>query len=80
MSCPYNKEQQINHCLNIKPDNGKCPARGCPVLKNYVEKQVQKGYKNKCEYDPCNCNDISKHKCPFLKNHKCSYLNNLKNK
>lgn len=76
MSCPYNKTQQAKHCLNLSSGDGKCPARGCPILKEHVEKQANKSDPR----DPRDRGDSVENKCPFLENHNCSYLNNLKNK
>lgn len=75
MSCPYNKNEQDNHWLNLSSDDSKCPARGCPILKEHVERLSKKVCEcNPCDY-PCDC---PQNKCPFLQKHNCSYLNNLK--
>lgn len=77
MSCPLTKEHQQKHLLNVKSNDGKCPARECPVLKEYVEKKSQKTcFCECCECNPCDCDGSSK--CPFLNNHECSYLKNMK--
>ena len=62
--CPFklNHSQNWLNKLMIKSDDGKCPARQCPVLKDYINKPANNSYSGKC---------------PFLLKHPCSYFEKM---
>lgn len=60
MSCPFTKDhgKDFMKNLGIVTKDGKCPARECPVLKDYVAKKESD---EKCPF-------LQNHNCPLFAN------------
>lgn len=59
MECPFTKthSKDFMQKLGIESKDGKCPARDCPVLKDYVKEGK----------DPSKCPFLKNHNCSFFK-------------
>ena len=62
--CPFKQShsQEWFDKMMIKSDDHSCPARKCPVLKDYIDKSLDKKYEGKC---------------PYLQKHPCSYFEKM---